>query len=376
MYSKRREKIASSILRPHMKIDRWSRLYGQLVYRAQREALTPSQIEEFQHQLLQKGIYCEAEYNKKYFFLRIAASDRKPGKTNPLIYIVLFLLTIITTTITGSNLLMRDPFEGWGAFSVGLPYAFALMTILFAHEMGHYLMAHYYKISVTFPFFIPFYIPAFQPGTLGAFIRIKSRIPSKKALFDLGIGGPIAGFVVSIIFLMVGLSRLPTESNMWHFIETLHPLSNENTVALTLGNNLLFHALVVLMGKAYLPMSEIYHFPFIFAGWFGLLVTAINLMPIGQLDGGHITYALFGSEAARLALTAFALLVILNIYLITELNSAVYILWTLLILVFIRFKHPPTSDDGPELDGGRRLLGYFSYIIFIACFSPLPVYIT
>ncbi len=376
MYSKRRKKIASSVVSPMMKMDRWARLYGQLVYKARRAAISPEQIAAFQDQLLQNGIYSEAEYNKKYYFLRVAASDRKPGKTNPFIYGFLFLLTIITTTITGSNLLMRDPFYSWSDFSVGFPYAFALMGILFCHEMGHYLMARRYKVDVTFPFFIPFYIPAFQPGTLGAFIRIKSRIPNKKALFDIGIAGPLAGFVISLVFLLIGLYRLPAEAEMWRFIQTLHPLAGEGVVALTLGNNLLFHQLTLWTGKGYLPMSEMYHFPFIFAGWFGLLVTAINLMPIGQLDGGHITYALFGEKAARLALAAFALLVALNIYLITERDSAAYILWTILILVFIRFKHPSTTDDRPPLDAHRKVLGYFSYIIFIVCFSPLPIYIS
>ena len=375
MYSKRREKLAASIIGARMKKDHWSRLYGQLVYRVHRNQISIEEIETLQNQLLQKGIYSKAEYSPKKYYLRITASNRNPGKTSPFVYGLLLLLTMITTSITGSNLLMQDPFEGWDALSKGFPYAFALLSILFTHEMGHYLMARRYKVNVTFPFFIPFYIPAFQPGTLGAFIRIKSPIPSKKALFDIGIAGPLAGFVVSILFLFIGLYRLPAEPDMWHFIESLHPLNSQGTIALTLGNNLFFKALTQVMGKAYLPMTEMYHFPFIFAGWFGLLVTAINLMPIGQLDGGHITYALFGQKAARIALAAFSLLVVLNIYLFTELNSVAYVLWMLLILIFIRFKHPPTLDDGPLLGRGRRILGYFSYIIFIICFSPLPIYI-
>ncbi len=122
-------------------------------------------------------------------------------------------------------------------------------------------------------------------------------------------------------------------------------------------------------------MDEMYHFPFIFAAWFGLLVTAINLMPIGQLDGGHITYAMFGDRARVVAIAAFFLLIILNFYLISNFNSYVWVLWTILLLVFIRFRHPPTLDDSIGIDKKRRVLGWISYLIFIVCFSPMPFYI-
>jgi membrane-associated protease RseP (regulator of RpoE activity) len=125
-----------------------------------------------------------------------------------------------------------------------------------------------------------------------------------------------------------------------------------------------------LMGGTHLPMYEIYHFPYIFAGWLGLLVTALNLMPIGQLDGGHISYALLGKNARIVATGAFIALALLNLYAIN------WILWTILILFVVRLKHPPTMNDAIELDPNRRLLGWFSYAIFILCFAPMPIYIS
>ena len=290
-------------------------------------------------------------------------------------HILLLIASIVTTTIVGAQFLSQNPFVSWSTFSSGFYYSFALLTILFCHEMGHYLYARRYGINVTLPFFIPIYIPfVLTPGTLGAFIRLKSPIPNKLALFDVGIAGPLAGFVVSIAFILIGLDNLPAEEQMWKFIETLHPVEPPDGTALTMGNILLFDFLTNLMGISYLPMYEIYHFPYIFAGWFGLLVTAINLMPIGQLDGGHITYALFGPKAGRIALIAFGGLILLNIYLITNFNSFVYLLWTLLILVFIRFRHPPTLNDDLEIGKPRFILGILSYLIFILCFSPMPFY--
>ena len=122
------------------------------------------------------------------------------------------------------------------------------------------------------------------------------------------------------------------------------------------------------MHATHLPMYEIYHFPLIFSGWIGLFVTALNLMPIGQLDGGHISYALLGKRARFVAITAFICLALLNFY------STNWILWTILILLVVRLKHPPTMNDGIGLDGGRKILAWSSYIMFIACFSPMPIY--
>ena len=187
--------------------------------------------------------------------------------------------------------------------------------------------------------------------------------------------GPFAGFVVSVIFLVLGFKNLPDEAGMWAYINEIHPVSENISGALTFGSNILFDFIAAAMGKAYLPMYEMYHFPFIVAGWFGLLITALNLMPIGQLDGGHITYAMFGGKSARIAIMGFLALILLNIVLISKFDSYVYILWPLLILVFIKFKHPPTLNDSSAIGPLRKFLGYIAYIIFILCFSPMPIYL-
>jgi membrane-associated protease RseP (regulator of RpoE activity) len=285
-----------------------------------------------------------------------------------LINLLLFILTIITTTLTGSLLRGRNPFISIENVSYGLPYSFAIMMILSAHEMGHYLYGVKYRIHSTLPYFIPFFLYPFSFGTLGAFIKMKSPIPDKKALFDIGIAGPLAGFVMSLIFLMIGLYNLPDLEGVIAYVSEIHPWSETGEDALTLGNSILFDYIRVAMDANYLPMYEIYHFPFIFAGWIGLLVTALNLMPIGQLDGGHISYALLGRKAKFIGLFAFIALALLNFY------ATNWLLWTILILFLIRLKHPPTLNDNINLDRKRKILAWISYVIFISCFSPKPLY--
>jgi membrane-associated protease RseP (regulator of RpoE activity) len=230
------------------------------------------------------------------------------------------------------------------------------------------LYAKKYKIYATLPYFIPFFIPAFNIGTLGAFIKMRSPIPDKKALFDVGIAGPIAGLIVSLFFLFLGFSLLPDLTGVKEYITQIHEWSETGQDALTLGNPLLFDLIRKIMGGEHLPMYEVYHFPFIFAGWLGLFVTALNLMPIGQLDGGHISYALLGEKAKFVAIAAFIALALLNFY------STNWILWTILILLVIRLKHPPTLNDKIELDSNRKSVAWMSYIIFVTCFSPMPLY--
>ena len=376
MYSKRREETAQFVIQGKLKKDFWARFYGLLVYKQKKDKISEEEVKDLQQSLLEKGLYSQSEFSPKKYYLRIISSDRKPGKTQIIIPILLLLLTIITTTITGTQLLNRDPFANWDNFSSGIFYSYALLLILFCHEMGHYIYARYYKIKVTLPYFIPFYFPLmFSFGTFGAFIRLKEPLPNKKALFDIGVAGPFAGFVVSFIFLVIGFNNLPNEAGMWKYIGNIHPVSENISGALTFGSNILFDLMANFFDKSYLPMHEMYHFPYIVAGWFGLLVTALNLMPIGQLAGGHITHAMFGGKAARIAILGFMGIIILNIVLISQFNSYVYILWPILILVFIKFKHPPTLDDSIPIGPGRKFFGYIAYIIFILCFSPMPIYL-
>jgi len=376
LYSKRREETAKFVIQDKLKKDFWSRFYGLLVYKQKKDKISDDEVKNLQQSLLEQGLYSKTESSSNKRYLRIISSNRGPGKNQKLIPFLMLLLTIITTTITGTQLLNQDPFVSWDTFFSGIYYSFALLLILFCHEMGHYLYARYYKIKVTLPYFIPFYFPLMLSfGTFGAFIRLKEPIPNKKALFDIGIAGPFAGFVVSIVFLVIGFNNLPNEAGMWEYLEKIHPLTENISGTLTFGTNMMFDLMAVTFNKTYLPMTEIYHFPYIVAGWFGLLITALNLMPIGQLDGGHITYSMYGGKSARIAILGFLALIILNIILISQYNSYVYILWPILILVFIKFKHPPTLDDSTPIGPVRKFLGYIAYVIFVLCFSPMPIYI-
>ncbi len=358
-----------------MNIARSSKWFGRILLWQSKEKMNEEDVRNLQEVFYRNGIYADAEYDNKRFFLRVRHYKDYDRKPRYVVHSLLFLMTIFTTTITGAMLQGRNPFESFDTFSTGFPYSFALLTILFAHEMGHYLSARYHKVNVTLPYFIPFFLPVFHPGTLGAFIKIKSPIPDKRALFDIGIAGPLAGFIISILFLVYGFATLPDTAGIFRYLSDIHPVDDPEGLNLTMGNTLLFHFISDIFDGHRLSMSEIYHFPFIFAGWFGLLVTAINLMPIGQLDGGHITYALFGKPARALAILAFLLLVLLNVYLILFFESYIWVLWSVLIIILIRFRHPPTRDDSQQLGPVRKILGWMSYAIFIVSFSPMPIYI-
>lgn len=367
-------KKSRQIIKDRLKLDMFSRLYKAPVFKQTRDKITEKQIHELQALLLEQGIYSHLETSKKKFYLKVLRSSEGQTRKKYALHLLLFLLTVLTTTITGAFFLGREAFASWEELSYGLPYSFAILTILLSHEMGHYLTARYYKMQVTLPYFIPFFLPAFHPGTFGAFIRMRSSIPNKKALFDIGFAGPLAGFITSIIFLVIGFYHLTDLNGVLAYLNNILPPDSPNGIDLFLGGSILFDTLKIIFNVQYLPMNAIYHFPFIFAGWLGFLVTALNLMPIGQLDGGHITYALFGDRARKIALLSFSLLIIFNVYLIYSFNSYVWVLWPVIIFFFIKFRHPPTLDNSIVIGLKRKILGWLAYIIFIISFSPIPVY--
>lgn len=368
-------KISQREVAGKMKLDLLSRFYGSPVFRQKMKNITRNEIAFIQQNLFSQGIVSSLEKSGDKFLLKVLRTSSAP-KNKFISNIILFLLTILSTMVTGAFLTGHNPFISWQELFTGFPYSFALLTILLCHEMGHYLTARYYKMNASLPYFIPFFIPfVFHPGTMGAFIKMRSSIPNKKALFDIGVNGPLAGLIASLVFLIIGFNQLPDAEGVKHIIAQIHPLDDNEGLNIILGNSLLYDYLMHVFNATHLPMDEIYHFPFIFAGWFGLLVTAINLMPIGQLDGGHITYALFGDRARHIAIAAFILFIILNVYLISNFQSFIWILWIFLILIFIRFRHPPTLDDTVNIDLHRRAVGYFSYFIFIVTFSPLPFHV-
>lgn len=363
-----------------------------------------------------------------------------------LIHSALFIVTFITTTLAGAewtygkSVLLSG--YTWQDFYSGLPYAICFLTILTAHEFGHYFTAIYYKVRTSLPYYIPLPPIPLMLGTLGALIRLRQRVQSTKENFDIGIAGPLAGFVVSLGFLFYGFTHLPPPE----YIFTIHPeyeqyglnyadhvyapgFLPEGSLNVYLGKNLLF-----LFFEKYVAdpvrvpnIHEIIHYPFLFAGFLSLIFTSINLLPIGQLDGGHVLYGLAGHiwhkriasviflsflfyaglgfvhprdglevlwykiplfigflyMAMRgLALSnrdtwMYALALFAVEYLIVTVFPDVrgysgWLLFAFIIGRLVGIQHPPSENEEP-LSQGRVILGWIALIIFIICFAPNPL---
>jgi membrane-associated protease RseP (regulator of RpoE activity) len=313
---------------------------------------------------------------------------KRQNKNKVLLHLGLFLITFITTTLAGAAWTTNTagPYE-LEFLIYGLPYAIAILFVITCHEFGHYFAAKYHKVDATLPYYIPFpYIPGFLNfGTMGAVIRTKSPVSSRKAMFDIGVAGPIAGFIACLIVLVYGFLNVPGEE----YILAIHPdfFSPEygsEGLRLEFGDTLLFsffRFLFVQPGQFFPPMYEIYHYPFLCVGWFGLFVTALNMIPVGQLDGGHISYTMFGGEKSyKIALISFVILLFLGVlgtlesFLVfpTNFGWSGWLFWGLILYFFIKLKHPPIPDETP-LDSRRRTIGYLAYFIFIISFSPAPI---
>lgn len=236
--------------------------------------------------------------------------------------------------------------------SLSLIYAVVLVGILLGHEMGHYLTCRFYRIEATLPFFIP--APTLI-GTLGAFIKIQSPITRKKQLFDIGISGPLVGFVLSLPVLVYGLS----------LSKVVPSLPREDT--LIFGEPLLLKFIGGLLFRDLPANSDLFIHPVGFAGWVGILVTAFNLFPVGQLDGGHVAYALIGPKAKPLAKVFLVGFFIMGIFFWVG-----WIVWALVILL-LGLKHPRVVDETEELSTLRRALGVVVVAIFILSFIPAPI---
>jgi len=258
------------------------------------------------------------------------------------IHIILFILTIGTTYLVGFS-------DG----PVGaLWYSGAIITILLFHEMGHYLMTRKHRINATLPYFIPFPLPPF--GTMGALIKIKSPITNRRALLDIGAAGPLAGMIPISFALFFGLK-----------MSQIVDLDSAGQTTISLGNSLLFSAVSNLVVGHLDKGQDILLHPLAFAAWVGLLVTAINLLPIGQLDGGHIIYALLRGKSSYFFKAFYVFLLIICLF--------YYAGWLLFIVVLaILRKHPPTVYDHIPLDTGRKIIGVLAMIIFVLAFTPVP----
>jgi membrane-associated protease RseP (regulator of RpoE activity) len=275
-----------------------------------------------------------------------------PGKSRLWLAVLLFGLTVLSTLFVGT--LFAEPAADGGLNVVGgLQYALPLLTILLAHELGHYTVARLLGAPVSFPFFIPFPLPPF--GTLGAFIQMKAPSRSRRDLLAVAAAGPLAGLVLALPVLLVGLA-----------LSRVEPISGP---ALLEGNSILYAILKALVFGRFLPgdgVDVILH-PMAFAGWVGLLVTSLNLIPAGQLDGGHIAYALLGRHARWITLAMVPGLILLGALLWQG-----WLLWALLISVFGRFQVTPL-DDITELDIPGVLLVLLMIVVFALVFTPIPL---
>jgi membrane-associated protease RseP (regulator of RpoE activity) len=377
----------------------------------------------------------------------------KPKERQPIFYLVFFIITLVTTTlagaewITGKYIGAEQTHFGWPDFWVGLHFSIPFLTVLTCHEFGHYFTAKWHKAKTTLPLYLPFwlgFLPMPSIGTFGAFIRIQSALKSRKEYFDVGVAGPIAGFVVALILLFYGFTHLPPLDYLFE----IHPeykqygadyaqhvyAQNKDVLSLKIGKNLvfLFFEEFVVSDSSLIPNSyEIMHYPYLFAGYLALFFTSLNLIPIGQLDGGHVMYGLFGfrnhtiispvlfvlfvfyaglgqpspintdydpdslgkfsENLVHFGIIYFSVSRILpgnlnTVALAVSIFGAQYVLavffpniigysgWTIFGLVLGRFLgvfHPPSADESP-LDTKRKLIGWLAVLIFIVSFSPNP----
>lgn len=268
----------------------------------------------------------------------------------PWLQILLFVATIATTLFVGALQQGVNPFVDPASLLSGFPFSLSLLSILGVHELGHYFTARRYGVQVTLPYFIPAPVGL---GTFGAFIKMKSPIADRRSLFDIGIAGPIAGMCLAVPILMIGLTA-----------SKIVPAHGE--AGISLGSPLLFTFVQELtLGPIPQGMDILLH-PVAFAGWIGFFVTALNLLPIGQLDGGHIAYALLGRQSERLAFITAVVLAFLGISFWPG-----WLFWAFLAFM-LGFKHPPPMNDVTPLDPRRRFLAFGAFILLLLLVTPAP----
>lgn len=370
-----------------------------------------------------------------------------------LLQILLFVTTFFTTTLAGAEWcygklfisifpFFYNPEFTWADFALGMQFSIPFLLILTVHEFGHYFTALYHKIKSSLPYYIPFPPLFLSLGTMGAVIRLRSKVPSTRKNFDIGIAGPLAGFVMALAILYYGFATLPPAEHIF----TIHPeykqygldyaqhvYNPKDTASLnvSLGKNLLFVLLErTVADPARIPnVHEMMHYPFLFAGFLALVFTSLNLLPIGQLDGGHVLYGFVGFKRHRIVASVFfvafifyaglgfdlirpsnppqelilyiplyglflyscflglglprrdtimySVVVFALQYLIMFLFPTVtgysgWLLFGFLIGRFVGIPHPPTELEQP-LDTKRQILGWIALLIFIVSFTPQPI---
>ena len=294
------------------------------------------------------------------------------ARRNPWLAIVLFLLTLVTTLAVGSEFTLAfshnvapfsgddnpfaaivAPLEHPHLLLLGIPFSFALLGFLMAHEMGHFIACKIYGIDVSYPYFIP---SPFLFGTFGAFLRIRSPITTRRALFDVGVAGPIAGFIVAVPLMAYAIA-----------VSKMAPGAQQNA-DIVFGYPPLMRIFIEMFHPGADPTSVLLH-PIGQAAWVGLFATALNLLPCWQLDGGHILYSLASKKHKEISLAVALGLIAMGIYLWHGWG-----LWGIVLLILsLRFRHPPVYDRWEELNASRKLLAILAVAIFALCFTPWPV---
>ncbi len=267
--------------------------------------------------------------------------------------LALFVATLGTTLLAGALMDGANPFRQPSELARGIPFSLTLMAILLTHEMGHYITSRHYGVKASLPYFIPAPPILFMIGTFGAFINMRSPILRRGALLEIGAMGPIAGFVVAVVAVTAGLlqsSVQPTDS----------------LDGMKLGSPLLLQGLGALLLDTPGDGYDLVLHPVAFAGWIGLFVTALNLLPIGQLDGGHITYALFGRRHKAISIVAVLGLAILGVV-----SWPGWLVWGILGAM-LGLRHPPVIDQDLPLNRRQRMIAWASVVIFVLTFTPVP----
>lgn len=317
--------------------------YGELRRRFERHGFTP---------------YIRRD--EAYISIVAAPHVVNPSSSRWIINLVLLLLTVLSLLWIGAAG-ETDGMPSLGDLWLGLPYCLSLMAILGAHELGHYFAARHHGVPVTLPYFIP--LPVSLIGTFGAVIFFKGPTPNKRALLDIGAAGPLAGLVFAIPILIYGLAISPVQ-----------PLPESGILE---GNSIVYALAKLTIKGQILPngSQDVLLSQVAWAGWVGLLVTGLNLIPVGQLDGGHIAYALFGKRARLLYWPVLATLVTLIVVGIVRQIPNMYVMWgfwVVLLFFFGRFYAEPLDDVTP-LDGRRRVLAIISLVVFVLVFVPIPL---
>ncbi|HAP41768.1 MAG: site-2 protease family protein [Nitrospira sp.] len=285
--------------------------------------------------------------------------DERPASSAFVLPVVLFALTVFTVLWAGAyqtntnplvgpwDFLMDEPRSLWS----GIPFAATLLGILVTHELGHYVLSRLHGVPTSLPLFVPG-LPHFV-GTFGAIIRMRAPLTDRRALFDIGVAGPIAGFVVAVIALVIGLR-----------LSTVVPI--QTSYGMHLGEPLLLQfASWVVIGPLS-PTADVILHPVGFAAWFGLFITSLNLLPIGQLDGGHVAYALLGERQRSVAVALIPILMLFG-----WLGWKGWFLWVGLAGL-MGLAHPPVRNPGRELGGLRLFIGWIALLIFVLTFSWEP----